>query len=60
MRFLAFNAFCKFEVGDKVQDMAGSVMTITDIACINYVRDRKVEFRYEFDNNQKYALIEEK
>jgi hypothetical protein len=60
MQFLAFNAFCKFEIGDKVQDAAGNIMTITDIASISYVRGRKVEFRYEFDNNKKYVLIEEK
>jgi hypothetical protein len=59
VQFSAFNAFCKFEVGDQVRDLAGNVMTITDIACIHYVRKKKVEFRFEFDNNQKYVLIEE-
>jgi uncharacterized protein YodC (DUF2158 family) len=60
MRFSMFNAFTKFEVGDKVRKESGEVMTITDIACIYYNRSKRVEFRFEFDNSGKYVLMMEK
>jgi hypothetical protein len=60
MRFSAFNAFTKFEIGDKIKKESGEIMTITDIACIHYSRANKVEFRFEFDNSGKYVLIAEK
>jgi hypothetical protein len=60
MQFSAFNAFCKFEVGDRVKDAEGNVMVITDIACVHYIKNRKIEFRFEFDKSQQYILIEEK
>jgi hypothetical protein len=60
MKFASFNAFTKFEIGDKVQNTEGKVMIITDIACVQYLRDNRVEFRFEFDDNGKYVLIQEK
>jgi hypothetical protein len=60
MKFAAYQAFCKFEIGDKVQSTEGKIMTITDIVCIHYIRNGKVEFRFEFDNNGKYVLIQDK
>ena len=33
-----FNAYCPLEIGDKIRDTAGEVHTITDIACVHYVR----------------------
>jgi hypothetical protein len=60
MKFAAYQAFCKFEVGDRVQNTEGKVMLITDIACVQYLRDNRVEFRFEFDNNGKYVLIQER
>ena len=55
-----FNAFCPFEIGDKIRNTAGEVHTITDIACIHYVRTGKVEFRIELDCSGRYAPIEVK
>lgn len=52
-----FNAFCPFEIGDKVQDITGRFRTITDIACIHYVRTGKVEFRFELDHSGRYVRI---
>jgi hypothetical protein len=57
MQFSAFNAVCPFEIGDRVKDFAGKIFTITDIAVIHYVRLKKVDFMYEFDNNGKYQGI---
>jgi hypothetical protein len=59
MQFSAFNAVCPFEVGDKMKDTAGRILTITDIAVVHYVRDNKVEFRFEFDNSKEYKLIKQ-
>lgn len=55
-----FNAYCPFEIGDKIKDTAREVHTITDIACIHYVRTGKVEFRLELDHSGQYAPIEVK
>lgn len=52
-----FNAFCPFEIGDKVRDTAGRVHEITDIAAIHYVRTGKVEFRYELDHSGTFVYI---
>jgi hypothetical protein len=57
MQFSAFNAFCPFEIGDNVQNLDGKILTITDIAVVHYVRLKKVDFMYEFDNNGKYQGI---
>jgi hypothetical protein len=53
-----FNAFCTFEIGDRIRDTASRVHEITDIACVHYVRTGKVEFRFELDRSGTYAPIE--
>ena len=53
-----FNAFCPLEIGDEIRDTTGGVHTVTDIACIHYVRTGKVEFRFELDGTGYYAPIE--
>lgn len=53
-----FNAFCPFEIGDKIRDTTGGIYEITDIACVHYVRTGKVEFRFELNHSGKYAPIE--
>jgi len=59
MQFAAFNARCPFEIGDKVQDRrAGLIHTITDIACIHYLKTGRIEFRYELDGNGQYKRVE--
>ena len=45
MQLTRFNAYCPLEVGDRILDTAGQVHTITDIACIHYVRGGNVELR---------------
>jgi hypothetical protein len=57
MQFSAFNAFCPFEIGDKVKNLDGKILTITGIAVIHYVGLKKVDFMYEFDNSGKYRGI---
>jgi len=42
MQLTQFNAYCPFEVGDRIRDTAGRVHTITDIACVHYVRGGNV------------------
>ncbi len=58
MRKSQFNAFCPVEIGDKLRDTQGRVHTITDIACVHYVRAGKVEFRFELDRSGVYSPIE--
>ena len=55
-----FSAFCPLEIGDKIRDTTGKLHTITDIACVHYVRTGKVEFRFELDRSGQYAPIEGK
>lgn len=58
MQVAAFNAKCPFEIGDRIEDRrTGAVRTITDIACIHYIKTGKVEFRYEFDGSGQYEEI---
>lgn len=58
MQYAAFSARCPFEIGDKVQDgRTGAVHTITDIACIHYLKAGRVEFRYELNNSGQYIEI---
>jgi hypothetical protein len=57
MQFSAFNAICPFEIGDKVKNLDDKILTITDIAVVHYVRQKKVDFMYEFDNSGKYQGI---
>ena len=59
MKLAQFNAYCPFEIGDRVQDTSGRVHEITDIAAIHYVRTGKVEFRFELDHSGgPYLCIE--
>ena len=53
-----FSAFCPLEIGDKIRDTTGKLHTITDIACVHYVRTGKVEFRFELDRSGQYAPID--
>lgn len=53
-----FSAFCPLEIGDELRDTSGKVHTITDIACVHYVRTGKVEFRFELDRSGQYAPID--
>jgi hypothetical protein len=50
----SFNAFCPFELGDKVRGISGTEHTITDIASIHSLKKQTVEFVYEFDNCGQY------
>lgn len=61
-----FEAFCPFEIGDQIRTQhvtvgekgltkgEEQVQTITDIACVHYVRTEKVKFFYELDGNGKF------
>jgi hypothetical protein len=57
MQFSAFSAFCPFEIGDKVRDISGNVLEITDIASVHYLKKQTVEFTYEFNNSGQYRAI---
>ena len=73
MKTAIFNAVCPFEIGDKIRvtniigtgsplaglELREEVRTITDIACIHYLRSGNVEFRYELDHSGYYAPIGE-
>jgi hypothetical protein len=60
MKFAAFNAYCPFEIGDKVKDNRERTLTITDIATIHYLKKQTVEFIYKFDNSGNYQAIKRK
>lgn len=71
MKTAIFNATCPFEIGDKIWEtkiigteapltgleIREKVHTITDIACIHYLRSGNVEFRYELDHSGHYVPI---
>lgn len=58
MQVAVFNAKCPFEIGDRIEDRrTGAVRTITDIACIHYIKTGKVEFRYELNGSGQYNEI---
>jgi hypothetical protein len=57
MQFSTFTAQCPYEIGDKVKDVLGNVLTIMDIASVHYLKRQSVEFMYEFDNSGKYKKI---
>lgn len=59
MKFAAFNAVCNYKIGDRVviAQPEGSIKTITDIACIHYVKSGKVEFLYELNDSGTYVRI---
>ncbi len=59
MQIATFNAKCPVEIGDVIKDAnTGRIATITDIACIHYVKTGTVEFRYELDGNGQYKRVE--
>ena len=58
MDLAAFTATCPYEIGDKLKTDDGNICTITDIACIHYLKYGTVEFRYELDNSGKYISFE--
>jgi hypothetical protein len=60
MQFSTFSARCPFEIGDKVKDISGNVLEITDIASVHYLKKQTVEFMYEFNNSGQYKAIETK
>jgi hypothetical protein len=60
MQFSAFSASCPFEIGDKIRDIYGNVLEITDIASVHYLKKQTVEFMYEFNNSGQYKAIEVK
>lgn len=57
MKYAEINAFCPFEIGDKVRDTTGRVHEITDIAATHYVRTGKVDFCYELDHSGAFVYI---
>lgn len=60
MQLATFNAFCPFEVGDNVINQhTRRIHTITDIACIHYVKAGTVMFLYELDNSGRYVRIQQ-
>ncbi len=69
MKAEVFHAICPYEIGDKIQVLAPvkgnkdgeaymiEFATITDIACIHYVRKGKVDFTYELDGSGEYIPL---
>lgn len=65
MQIAKFNARCPAEIGDRLitsePTMSGSVRirerVITDIAVAHYLRDGRVVFFYELDNNGRYVRL---
>ena len=60
MQIRAFNATCPFMIGDRVNVVGSSMVlqederathTITDIACIHFLKDQTIAWAYEFDNS---------
>jgi hypothetical protein len=59
MEFVTFNAKCPLKIGDKIiLDKDGSVKTITDIACVYYIKSKENLFMYEFDDSGQYVKID--
>ena len=59
MNYSTFSAKCPFEIGDRIiNDGTNKIHTITDIACIHYVKHGKVEFRYELNGNGEYIKLQ--
>ena len=56
MQLVEFNAQCPFELGDKIPD-GDKMRTITDIVCLHYLKNPRVEFMYELDNSGKLVYI---
>ena len=51
MQLTQFNAYCPFEVGDRILDTAGQVHTITDIVCEHSGKHGTITFLYELDDS---------
>jgi hypothetical protein len=60
MKYVAFNSFCPYEVGDKVYvERKQQEVIITDIASVHYVRDGNVKFIYELNHSGSYVSFKE-
>lgn len=60
MKLSKFTAVCPYEIGDTVYDRrTGRYRTITDIACVQYLKSGNVEFLYELDNFPNFVRISE-
>lgn len=58
MKMTAFNATCPFEIGDRIRDaVTGAQRTITDIACVHYVKSGRIDFLFELDNSGKFVVL---
>lgn len=58
MKTTAFSATCPFEIGDKIRvAVTGVQRTITDIACVHYVKSGKIDFLYELDNSGNFVAL---
>jgi len=58
MKVVEWNAWCPFEIGDKVMIEGGlGPYEITDIATTHYARSGKTVFMYELNNNGYYQQM---
>lgn len=58
MKMTAFNATCPFEIGDKIRDaVTGAQRTITDIACVHYIKAGRIDFLFELDNSGHFVIL---
>lgn len=67
MQTAQFNAYCPFEIGDKITERRGLPLTarfsrrvtytITDIVCQHSVKTGEILFLYELDNSGKLVVI---
>lgn len=58
MKMTAFNATCPFEIGDKIRDtVTGAQKTITDIACVHYIKTGQIDFLFELDNSGNFVIL---
>ena len=53
MQEARFVAISPFEIGDKI-NVDGVVKTITDIACVHFVKDGVVNWYYQLNDEQEY------
>jgi hypothetical protein len=55
MQIEKFYAECPFEIGDKIREIeTNEIKEITDIACIHYIKSKKIKFVYQLNNEKKY------
>lgn len=58
MKMTTFNATCPFEIGDKIRDaVTGAQRTITDIACVHYIKAGRIDFLFELDNSGRFVIL---